>query len=122
MIEKGDMVYVGHSQNQLGDKEKREYIGRSYMPAGYACWTRNTHEVYIWKMVEEIPKEPEIIPFDQYDVLIGKTVKHKDTESLFLITAQRNHGVTIGSTGYNYQYLLDHYTTMFNEPMGKIKE
>lgn len=69
------------------------------------------------------PKE-EIIPMDFSDAerLIGKTVKHKDSEEYGIITSITASVVQTGSYYYSYKDLMDQYEFLDGSPIGKLSK
>lgn len=63
-------------------------------------------------------------PFDfsHAEQLIGKAVKHKDSEEIYLITAVIGTGVTLYSLKYTYDILFEDFTFLDGTPCGVEEE
>ena len=72
----------------------------------------------------QIKSEPEYIPFTFEDAeqLIGKTIKSKSGNSIYIITAINYEYIGIWKNNINYDQLFDIYTFLDGSPCGKLKQ
>lgn len=72
------------------------------------------------------PEEPEYVPYTFEDAkeLIGKPVKNKKLDFMYLIIDIDSSGVRMGTSSllYPYSNLLEHYTDIDGNPLGKLKK
>ena len=76
------------------------------------------------EMQYRIKPEPEYIPFTFEDAeqLIGKTIKSKSGNSIYIITAINYEYIGIWKNNINYDQLFDIYTFLDGSPCGKLKQ
>lgn len=89
---------------------------------GQDNWEKYRTKEPIWdwhKFDYKIEEEPQYIPFDFLDDLLG--MKIKDEDSKYQITYQDSDGVGIYHSFIPYKGLLEEYTLIDGSPCGKLK-
>ncbi len=100
-------------------KEGKEI--ESYDTNGFEIWNLDKNPTWNWYFYNyRIKQEPEYIPFDFSDAesLIGKVVKRKNINEIFMLSYFYN----VGTLDYSYTRLFNDFTFLDGSPCGKLKQ